>query len=94
MFFEGIFIRAAVPIGTVPASALLVDPAHACLLILILLVLCCGSLWVLSRSSRVVARGASARPQRRSAPTLLPGHRISAKWPPAAGTTRARCSPL
>ena len=60
MFVEGAFLRGFVGMGTVPASALLVDWGHASVLILIVLALCCGFLWVLSRSATLAARSASS----------------------------------
>jgi len=60
MFAESMFLRGAVGMSMLPTSGVLIDLGYAWLLILVLLTLCCGLLWALSRPARDAARKASS----------------------------------
>lgn len=83
MFVEGAFLRGSVGMGALPASVLLIDSGHAWVLILTLLVLCCGLLCLLSRPGNIEAHAAASVRSKRSRrhPRTLRANRMTPVGP-------------
>ncbi len=72
MLIQGTYPSGVVAAGVIPVPQLLIGPAQAWALILILLALCCGLLWLLTKPAPSAARRTRAAT---SADSLRPNTR-------------------